>query len=62
MISALKGKGLLSLEEKLVQLAHPGYWYFSDGISTNRSQEEQANEVIREKAFHYLNQVYLYSR
>ena len=36
--------------------ARPGRWLFSPGVITNRSQEEQANEIIREKVFHFLNQ------
>ena len=55
-ISALKKKGIEELEKQLLQFSRPGYWLFSDGMSTNRSPEEQANEIVREKAFMFLNQ------
>lgn len=57
LLSALSGRGVGQLEAALVRAAHEGPWAFSPGVVTNRSQEEQANEVIREKAFQYLNQV-----
>lgn len=57
LLSALSGRGVGQLEVALVRAAHEGPWAFSPGVVTNRSQEEQANEVIREKAFQFLNQV-----
>ncbi|KAK8818284.1 GTP-binding protein Era [Blastocystis sp. ATCC 50177/Nand II] len=56
LLSALSGRGVGQLEAALVRAAHEGPWAFSPGVVTNRSQEEQANEVIREKAFQFLNQ------
>ena len=57
LISALKNKGISQLEKKILEFAHPGYWLFSEGTFTNRSQEEIGNEIVREKAFLFLNQV-----
>ena len=57
LLSALSGKGVTQLEMELLRAAHEGRWMFSPGVVTNRSQEEQVNEVVREKAFQYLNQV-----
>ena len=57
LLSALSGRGVGQLEAALVRAAYEGPWAFSPGVVTNRSQEEQANEVIREKAFQFLNQV-----
>lgn len=55
-ISALKKRGIEELETQLLRYSRPGYWLFSEGMSTNRSQEEQANEIVREKVFMFLNQ------
>lgn len=55
-LSALKGQGVKEILNILVAQARPGRWLFSPGVITNRNQEEQANEVIREKVFHFLNQ------
>ena len=57
LLSALSGKGVAQLEMELLRAAYEGRWMFSPGVVTNRSQEEQVNEVVREKAFQYLNQV-----
>ena len=56
-ISAVSGTGISELISRLVNLSKPGQWHYSDGMVTNRTPEEQACEVIREKVFHYLNQV-----
>ena len=56
-LSALKGKGVGQVERLLLSAAHPGQWRFSAGVTTDRSQEEQTNEIVREMAFQYLNQV-----
>ena len=56
-LSALSGKGVSELVDRLVNLAKPGPWKYSEGMVTNRTPEEQACEVIREKVFHYLNKV-----
>ena len=55
-LSALKGQGVNEILRILQAKARPGRWLFSPGVVTNRSQEEQANEIIREKVFHFLNQ------
>ena len=55
-LSALKGQGIREILRILQGKARPGRWLFSPGVVTNRSQEEQANEIIREKVFHFLNQ------
>ena len=55
-LSALKGQGVKEILRILQAKARPGRWLFSPGVVTNRSQEEQANEIIREKVFHFLNQ------
>ena len=56
-ISAASGKGVPELLSRLIDLSKPGRWQYSDGMVTNRTPEEQACEVIREKVFQYLNQV-----
>ncbi|KAL4452389.1 hypothetical protein ABPG75_008051 [Micractinium tetrahymenae] len=50
-ISAKKGTGLPELKEYLLQRATPGEWTLDADQATDRSEEEQALEVVREKLF-----------
>ena len=56
-LSGMRGDGLPSLLDTLVKMAKPEPWMYSEGVVTNRTPEEQACEITREKVFQYLNQV-----
>ncbi|KAL4450072.1 hypothetical protein ABPG77_010741 [Micractinium sp. CCAP 211/92] len=50
-ISAKKGTGLPELREYLLHRATPGEWTLDADQATDRGEEEQALEVVREKLF-----------
>ena len=56
-LSGMRGDGLPALLDTLVKMAKPEPWLYSEGVVTNRTPEEQACEITREKVFQYLNQV-----
>ncbi|KAL6766241.1 hypothetical protein ACKKBG_A35230 [Auxenochlorella protothecoides x Auxenochlorella symbiontica] len=50
-VSALKGRGVPGLKEYLLSQATPGRWTLEAGMSTDRSAEDLALEIVREKIF-----------
>ncbi|PRW56927.1 GTPase Era [Chlorella sorokiniana] len=53
-ISAKDGRGLPELRQFLLERATPGEWTLEAGQATDRGEDEQAVEVVREKLFRRL--------
>jgi GTPase Era involved in 16S rRNA processing len=54
--SALTGDGMQELTDQLKRYAEEREWYYAKETKTDKSQLDQAFEVIREKLFRHLNQ------
>ncbi|KAI3438239.1 hypothetical protein D9Q98_000676 [Chlorella vulgaris] len=53
-VSAKDGRGLPDLRDFLLDRATPGEWTLDAGMATDRGEEEQALEVVREQLFRKL--------
>ncbi len=55
-VSALEGKGVAELREKLETMVTEGPLYFPEGMSTDHPERFIASEIIREKMLLYLDE------